>query len=342
MCWIRKVVIIIVLAILVIPAQGVSASTSVVQNGRIAFGRIDGIWAVQPNGSQEQRLSQRVANDMAWSPNGTQLVIVEPRPSGTTHLRIMNAATGNMKNVTRQSAISDSEPVWSYDGTQLAFVRTKQHAGGKQSAVFTIKPNGDDLKNISGWSTKNSFRVPTWAPDNKRLAYEEINDSSVKIVIKNFTNGSTRMLTELSEVSQPPLLAWSPGGKKLLFNDSEGQVYTIWADGSHRAVISDGDSYQAVWSPDGNRIAFLEDFNGESISISESDGSIRYIPLGLTGYSRVDTPVWSPDGKQLVFVATRTLDGKKDLFTVPVSGTAQPHKMATDINGVVDWQALTK
>src|SRR4029450_8590288 len=158
--------------------------------------------------------------------------------------------TGATRSLTRQADISDSEPTWSHDGARLAFVRTKREHTAKQSALFTVKANGDDLENISGWSKDKTYRVPSWAPGNKRLAYEEISSSSGKIFIKNLASGNVSACTELSYISQAPLLAWSPSGRKLLFNDSEGQVYTVWIDGTHRAVISDGDSYGASWSPD--------------------------------------------------------------------------------------------
>lgn len=221
-------------------------------------------------------------------------------------------------------------------------MRTKQEPSGKQSALFTVKANGDDTKNISGWSKNKMYRVPSWAPGGNRLAYQEIDSSSAKIFIKNLANGNVRELTELANVSQPPLLAWSPSGKKLLFNDSEGQIYTIWADGTRRAVISDGDGYGASWSPDGSRIAFLEDFSGGSISISEPDGTIRYIPLVLSGYNRIDAPVWSPDGKRLAFTATHASTGKRDLFSVALTNTAQPYKIASDVNGSVAWQSIAR
>lgn len=78
----------------------------------------------------------------------------------------------------------------------------------------------------------------------------------------------------------------------------------------------------------------------ESVSISKSDGTIRYIPLSLNGYNRVDTPVWSPDGKRLIFVATRASDGKKDVFSIALNKTDRPYKVALDVTGVVAWQSL--
>lgn len=236
-----------ILAVLLLPTQSVSAGTFTGQNGRITFTKPSGgIWTVRPNGTWAQRLSVRMATEMAWSPDGMQPAFVEPGVGGTTRLQVMNSKTGKTRSLTHQTDISDSEP------------------------------------------------------------------------------------------------AWSPSGKKLLFNDSEGQIYTIWADGTRRAVISDGDSYGASWSPDGSRIAFLEDFSGESISVSEPDGTILYIPLALSRYNRVDAPVWSPDGQRLAFVATNASTGKRDLLSITLANTARPYEIANDVGDNVAWQSIVK
>lgn len=343
MFFMRKVLMIIVLAALLLPAQGASAATFAGQNGRIAFGKASGgLWSVRPNGGQAQLLSASNVSDVAWSPSGTHVAFVEPRPNSNKRLRIMNVFTGATHNITNQSDASESSPAWSYDGTRLAFVRTKQERGNKLSAVFTVKAAGDETKNVSGWSADTSYRAPSWAPDNKRLIYEEVGKSNARLLIKDLVGGRVRELTKVSDATQSPLLRWSPNGQKILFNDSEGQVYTIWADGSHRTVISDGDSYVASWSPDGSRIAFLEDFNGEYISISEPDGTVRHIALGLKGYSHVSAPVWSPDGARLVFVATQGLSRKQDLFSIALTGTAPPVRLATDVTDIIAWQALVR
>ena len=148
-----------------------------------------------------------------------------------------------------------------------------------------------------------------------------------------------RELVQLSDVIASSKVAWSPNGKKLLFNDSDGQVYTIWADGTHRAVISDVDSYSAAWSPDGTRIAFLEDFSGESISISEPDGSIRYVSLELGDYVRVDSPVWSPDGRQLLIHATRA-GGVRDLLAITLGASQDASLVVANISATeVAWRS---
>ena len=336
---IRNIFVVMILGVLLFPVHTVSAGTFAGQNGRIAFSKGNaGVWTVRPNGSQARQLGEQQASDLAWSPDGSLLAMVEPRQNGATRLKIVNNKTGATQDITRSARVSDSSPVWSSEG-HLAFVRTKQEPGATRSAVFSVRVSSNDLINVSGWSKNKSHRVPSWSPDNKRLAYEEIDEATARILIKNLENGDAHVLTEMSDTSHSPLLSWSPSGKKLLFNDSEGQIYTIWADGTHRSIISDGDSYGASWSPDGSRIAFLEDFSGESISISEPDGTIRYIVVDLQGYGRVDAPVWSPNGKQLVFAATEASTGRQNLFSMAVAGTTSPRKIATDVIGVIAWQA---
>lgn len=109
---IRKVLIVMILAVLLLPTQSISAGTFSGQNGRIAFTKASGggIWAVHQNGTWAQRLSVRTATEMAWSPDGKQLAFVEPGVGGAMRLQVMNSISGTARNLTRQPDISDSEP----------------------------------------------------------------------------------------------------------------------------------------------------------------------------------------------------------------------------------------
>jgi WD40 repeat protein len=78
---------------------------------------------------------------------------------------------------------------------------------------------------------------------------------------------------------------------------------------------SDGDP---AWSPDGNRIAFTTDRDGNrEIYSVDADGSN---PLRLTSDSAADyAPAWSPDGTRIAFVSDRA--GLPGIYVMQADGT---------------------
>jgi len=81
--------------------------------------------------------------------------------------------------------------------------------------------------------------------------------------------------------------------------------------------VTDGDAIDSwpMWSPDGKKIAFTTNRDGNyEIYLMNNDGT------GLTNLSKhaaQDTsPTWSPDGKKIAFVSTR--DGGSDVYVMEV------------------------
>ncbi|HEX8281863.1 MAG TPA: hypothetical protein VF588_00675 [Pyrinomonadaceae bacterium] len=118
----------------------------------------------------------------------------------------------------------------------------------------------------------------------------------------------------------------SPNGK-IVFQSTQGgegftnDIYAMDADGRHQTRLTDdaGDDTNAVWSPQGNRIAFLSDRRGVGyeIYVMKADGSDQ---LPLRDASPVYTPafVWSPDGTRLAYA-----DGG-NIYVVAVGGADAP------------------
>lgn len=271
------------------------------------------VWSVKTNGTQARQLARGASP--AVSPSGNWVAYV---------------AGGQLKLMTKQGLLShdlaatpggvvEGSPVWSRDGKWLAFVR----AQSQHSAVFVVSPYDPWRRavNVTGWKNGTLYRSPTWAPDAKRLAYEKVTAGGGEVVVKTLATGAAASITEISDVTESAELKWSPHGHKLLFKDSENELYTIRPDEpERRATIADGDSYDGAWSSDGKRIAFLEDFSGEYLSISEEDGTVTWHPLGITGYDEVRRPVWSRDGKKVLVVAYR--DNTSALFALDLQSGA--------------------
>ena len=109
--------------------------------------------------------------------------------------------------------------------------------------------------------------------------------------------------------------------------DFDYEVVVVTLDGSGQQRLTENRSldHYPVWSPDGNRIAFLEPhYEYLRLNVMAGDGSEKQRvtqphPYGLT----LAPPVWSPDGERLAF-QVNTADPyylQRDLYAVKVDGT---------------------
>jgi WD40-like Beta Propeller Repeat len=129
---------------------------------------------------------------------------------------------------------------------------------------------------------------------------------------------------------------WSPDGAKLLIKRAAG-LYVVRPDGTGEVQITEkGNGYNAVWSPDGRRIAF-EGAPGtgsgyQAIYVVGADGRGLHRLPGLAlnmgaGWSTGNL-VWSPDGSQILFAGRMPKQQRRWLYLVPADGSGAPRPLA--------------
>jgi dipeptidyl aminopeptidase/acylaminoacyl peptidase len=160
----------------------------------------------------------------------------------------------------------DHSPVWSPDGSRLAFVRDSRNGSG--SGLYVANHDGTRVRRVLRLEHKpypwygydaDDF---SWSPDGRQLAFA---DGPLYVLNRDGTN---RRLLVASSACSP---TWSPDGRKLIYlvdtlpcNTERGGnagapgyrgLYRIDADGSHRRLLAHGSLGDAAWSPDGHQLA---------------------------------------------------------------------------------------
>ena len=164
----------------------------------------------------------------------------------------------------------------------------------------------------------------------------------------SLTLGATPTPTQQGPAPSPAVAA---SDRDMLVNvrdDSDGSsdVYMASPGGKVLPVLTGGTDYDAVWSPDGTKIAFVRvDRNGpcsdSNIYIANADGSratqltgdpadLRCeAPSASPGTNVIvsvgvndDEPAWSPDGTKIAW-RTNCADGRSGIGTMNADGTDQ-------------------
>lgn len=159
-----------------------------------------------------------------------------------------------------------------------------------------------------------------------RLVFHSARTGDLEIYTMNADGTDVRQLTNTPGRDLEP--DWSPDGTAIVFtsardNPNSVQLYLMNSDGSNQQPLMPfvaADYLGAAWSPDGERIAFYTNVDGNmEVYTVRKDGS------DLTNLSRHPSndmmPDWSPDGQRLLFVSER--DGNRELYVMNADGSNQ-------------------
>ena len=218
----------------------------------------------------------------------------------------------------------DNFPSWSPDGSRIAFLSSR--SGGEDAGrLFTMAPDGTDIRELTPELAGVIQHPPQWAPDGQRLAFVAYSPyyrrvSSLPGLYTVRANGTE--LRRLASAVRSPV-TWSPDGQRLAFAqavDGTVMLVTVAADGWDRQPLVPIEGWQpqsgepdpnrvwintVAWSPDGTRLLVSVNDRHPAFIVELDRPHRREVGILRNPAGRfhgVRAAAWSPDGAQLALV----------------------------------------
>ncbi len=263
------------------------------------------ILVMNADGSGQRRLTSDTGfeSNPAWSPDGRRIAFASGR-DGNAGIYVINADGTEQRLLMPAAVTYPAQLAWSPNGEKIAFTIELPRAGATRNLeIYVVNADGSGQRRL----TRNTVRDndPVWSPDGRRIAFE----SNWQLWVMNADGSGKQRLTRNGAHNFNP--AWSPEGKRIAFERGRRQrepssgaagswglaVYVMNADGSGEQRLTQGGS-QPYWSPDGRKIAFVSNRDGNAdIHVMNADGSGRRNLTRAAG-RRDSQPVWSSAQKE--------------------------------------------
>jgi Tol biopolymer transport system component len=199
------------------------------------------------------------------------------------------------------------------DGRRITF--GSDASGGRE--IYTMNSDGTDIQRLTFNKIVDSN--PAWSPSGRIILFKR---SGPQWITMQPDGSAEQQMFGIPIVGNFP--SWSLNGKMIavtaaIGSSSYNQIYIAEADGANsRRITTDTNDFHATWSPEGDRIVFASNRDGnDEIYIMDTAGNIIQ---RLTDNPASDImPSWSPDGNQILFTSDR--GGNRDIYVMNIDGS---------------------
>ena len=261
------------------------------------------------------------------------------------------AQTAEKRPITFQDLISLhrlSEPQLSPDAKWIAYTVSTPDLEANHSVrdIWLVPTTAGEPRQVT---RGGSDTRPRWSPDGQKLAFISARNGTPQIYWIALAGGEATRLTNLSTGADNEL--WSPDGHTLAFISS---VYPDCHDDACNSQRDSAKEKSKVKAHIYEKLLYRHwtewwDGKRSHLFVTPAVADATTAPRDLTPGANYDVPpfnegapeaiAFSPDGKELAFTANagkdEALSTNGDLFTVEVTGAAEPKRITTNPGN--DW-----
>ena len=141
---------------------------------------------------------------------------------------------------------TDLSPVWSSDGTQIAFSSDRDG----NTEIYIMNADGSAQTNLSNNAATD--QLPAFSPLGTKIAFQTLRGGSNEIFLMD--RDGTDQINLSNNVATESSPAWSPDGSKILFQstrDGNQEIYVMNSDGTNQTRLTNNaaNDVAADWQP---------------------------------------------------------------------------------------------
>jgi len=242
-------------------------------------------------------------DSLSWSPDGKSIAF---GASGDLYVAHLGGRTTMETHLAGQEV---REPIWSPDGTKIAYDVCEESEVNPYCFVsHTVVRDVESGDSITLTQDSHPFgSCHIWSPDGKLIALLVTRgNSAASVSVVNRNGGGLERLAKADD-SATSCPAWSPHGRLIAYTccGNGSDVHLVDSDGHNKRRLTYGMyATDVTWSPGGELIAFhhLSEHGQDGyFSMRPGGGGARAsIAPDETGYA--DGLVWSPGSRRIAYV----------------------------------------
>jgi Tol biopolymer transport system component len=264
--------------------------------------------------------SDVIGTEISFSPDG-DLVFC----SGSHEIFIVNRIGNDLRQLSPEGMFA-AAPVWSPDGTQIAFLTTAENSLSSQLAI--INRDGQEMRQFRVEVGGSSDNYPIWINDEQIfLRYSRNNRFAFRDLIINIRSGGIHDLYNEDSISPSDIYPTSGAKMMILTSSPNGrEIYLVHLLENGGIEIEQTPLFTIApaasvfdfrWSPDNSQLLFtLLDNGNYEITILDANGDLHNISRSP---ARDWNPAWSADGQSIAFLSNRGSVNR--IYVVGVDGS---------------------